>query len=118
MDYMSNTFPSEQESIRLTDFYKISSSILKRELTLAEKEQLRLLIPSTSGHAGERRGVDGMVEKVTILSLIYRVSDRSTLCVCCHHSLFGEQPFLCPFCRCLPCDESSTLPIPFSLLLH
>lgn len=52
MDYMSNTFPSEQESIRLTDFFKISSSILKRELTLAEKEQLRLLIPSTSGDAG------------------------------------------------------------------
>lgn len=68
MDYMSNTFPSEQESIRLTDFFKISSSILKRELTPAEKEQLRILIPSTNG----------MVEKVTILSLIYRVSDRST----------------------------------------
>ena len=34
MDYMSNTFPSEQESIRLTDFFKISS-ILKRELTPA-----------------------------------------------------------------------------------
>ena len=78
MDYMSNTFPSEQESIRLTDFFKISSSILKRELTPAEKEQLRILIPSTSRNVGIRQGVDGMVEKVTILSLIYRVSDRST----------------------------------------
>ena len=67
MDYMSNTFPSEQESIRLTDFFKISSSILKR-----------VLIPSTSRNVGKRQGVDGMVEKVTILSLIYRVSDRST----------------------------------------
>ena len=78
MDYMSNTFPSEQESIRLTDFFKISSSILKRELTPAEKEQLRILIPSTSRDVGKKTGVDGMVEKVTILSLIYRVSDRST----------------------------------------
>ena len=78
MDYMSNTFPSEQESIRLTDFFKISSSILKRELTPAEKEQLQILIPSTSRNVGKRQGVDGMVEKVTILSLIYRVSDRST----------------------------------------
>ncbi|KAK8801449.1 hypothetical protein WA171_004591 [Blastocystis sp. BT1] len=68
MDYMSNTFPSEQESIRMTDFFKISSSILKRELSSTEKEQLRQLIPSSNG----------MVEKVTILSLIYRVSDRST----------------------------------------
>ena len=68
MDYMSNTFPSEQDSIRMTDFFKIASSILRRELSPEEKEKLMQLIPSNNG----------MVEKVKILSLIYRVSDRST----------------------------------------
>lgn len=78
MDYMSNHIPSEQESIRMTDFFKISSSILKRELSSTEKEQLRQLIPSSSSNYVLCSFVDGMVEKVTILSLIYRVSDRST----------------------------------------
>lgn len=48
MDYMSNTFQSEQDSIRMTDFFKISSSILRRELSPEEKEKLIQLIPSTS----------------------------------------------------------------------
>lgn len=48
MDYMSNTFPSEQDSIRLTDFYKICSSILKRELSSEEKSKLSKIIPSSS----------------------------------------------------------------------
>lgn len=48
MDYMSNTFPSEQDSIRMTDFFKIASSILRRELSPEEKEKLIQLIPSTS----------------------------------------------------------------------
>lgn len=81
MDFMSNAFPSEQDSIRLTDFYKICSSILKRELSSEEKNKLRQLIPSSSRSARElvmeANVVDGTVEKVTILSLIYRVSDRS-----------------------------------------
>lgn len=75
---MSNTFPSEQDSIRLTDFYKIASSILRRELSSEEKDHLMQLIPSNSSFGGDLLTVDGMVEKVTILSLIYRVSDRST----------------------------------------
>lgn len=48
MDYMSNTFPSEQDSIRITDFYKIASSILRRELSNEEKDRLMQLIPSNS----------------------------------------------------------------------
>lgn len=48
MDYMSNTFPSEQDCIRMTDFFKIASSILKRELSSEEKERLIQLIPSSS----------------------------------------------------------------------
>ena len=48
MDFMSNSFPSEQDTIRLNDFFKISSSILKRELSIEEKNRLTQLIPSTS----------------------------------------------------------------------
>ena len=66
MDYMSNTFASDQDSIRMTDLFKIASSILKRELSQEEKDRLYQLIPNSNG----------MVEKVKILSLIYRVSDR------------------------------------------
>ena len=40
--------PSEQDSIRMTDFFKIASSILRRELSPEEKEKLIQLIPSTS----------------------------------------------------------------------
>lgn len=76
MDYMSNTFASDQDSIRMTDLFKIASSILKRELSQEEKDRLYQLIPNSS-RCGERvLGADGMVEKVKILSLIYRVSDR------------------------------------------
>ena len=76
MDYMSNTFASDQDSIRTTDLFKIASSILKRELSQEEKDRLYQLIPNSS-RCGERGlGADGMVEKVKILSLIYRVSDR------------------------------------------
>ena len=76
MDYMSNTFASDQDSIRMTDFFKIANSILRRELSQEEKDKLYELIPSSSrGGLGDSH-VDGMVEKVKILSLIYRVSDR------------------------------------------
>ena len=76
MDYMSNTFASDQDSIRMTDLFKIASSILKRELSQEEKDRLYQLIPNSS-RCGERDlGADGMVEKVKILSIIYRVSDR------------------------------------------
>lgn len=53
MDYMSNTFPSEQDSIRITDFYKIASSILRRELSSEEKDHLMQLIPSNSSFGGD-----------------------------------------------------------------
>lgn len=78
MDYMSNTFPSEQDYIRMADFFKIASSILRRELSREEKDHLMRLIPSSSKGKCHSLNVDGMVEKVKILSLIYRVSDRST----------------------------------------
>lgn len=48
MDYLCNTFSAEQDTVRMSDFFKISSSILKRELTSQEKEQLMKLVPSTS----------------------------------------------------------------------
>ena len=88
MDYMSNTFASDQDSIRMTDLFKIASSILKRELSQEEKDRLYQLIPNSS-RCGERGlGADGMVEKVKILSLIYRVSDRvSWVGLFVHHSL-------------------------------
>ena len=76
MDYMSNTFASDQDSIRMTDFFKIASSILKRELSQEEKDKLYQLIPNSSRYGERGLGADGMVEKVKILSLIYRVSDR------------------------------------------
>ena len=56
MDYMSNTFPSEQDYIRMSDFFKIASSILKRELSSEEKDQLSRLIPSTSRAVEEGLG--------------------------------------------------------------
>ena len=40
MDYMSNTFASDQDSIRMTDFFKIANSILRRELSQEEKDKL------------------------------------------------------------------------------
>lgn len=78
MDYLCNTFSAEQDTIRMSDFLKISSSILKRELTSQEKEQLMQLVPSTSNVCIVVYNADGMVEKVRILSLIYRVSDRAS----------------------------------------
>ena len=48
MDYMSNTFPADQDSIRMKDLFRISSTILKRELSQEEKERIKELIPSTS----------------------------------------------------------------------
>ena len=78
MDYLCNTFSAEQDTIRKSDFLKISSSILKRELTSQEKEQLMQLVPSTSNVCIVVYNADGMVEKVRILSLIYRVSDRAS----------------------------------------
>lgn len=78
MDYLCNTFPADQDTVRMSDFFKISSSILKRELTNQEKEKLLRLVPSTSIMCFGVWNTDGMVEKVRILSLIYRVSDRAS----------------------------------------
>ena len=78
MDYLCNTFSAEQDTVRMSDFFKISSSILKRELTSQEKEQLMKLVPSTSIVCCGVYNADGMVEKVRILSLIYRISDRAS----------------------------------------
>ena len=60
----------------MTDFFKIANSILRRELSQEEKDKLYELIPSSSKDWLGDSCADGMVEKVKILSLIYRVSDR------------------------------------------
>lgn len=94
MDYMSNTFASDQDSIRMTDFFKIANSILRRELSQEEKDKLYELIPSSSKDLWGKSDADGMVEKVKILSLIYRVSDRVSwscflkISLLCHFVLY------------------------------